>query len=678
MKQMFFGFIAMFILNVALCQTISSNIFLGTSGDHGQLSPAASFPFRLLSICPNSYPNTHTGYEYKAGEFLGFTHNRFEGVGCMGSGGAMLIKPFIGEVQNCKLLKQNESGEPGYYDVSFTNGLKCNFVVAGNEGVEQYIFPKGNNGISVDLSSALPSGFIDESHTISSNEITGWIQAGTTCRRGSYKLYYALRSDKPISWKEASDHVLVSNFSFDTVSLRIAFSSVSTDYAKASLTTRNISAMRSSSTAAWKRMFDVIQVKGDHEEEKLFYSLLYRVLQSPYNISEPDGAYRAIDGSIQNSKSPVYNGWSIWDNYKTQLPLLSVAYPEQFQDMITSIANLYRFGKKDWATSTEPSNTVRTEHAIVVLLDAYRKGYKVDFGAIADSLINEANKLDFSRPDKALESSYDCWALSQILFILQRDSLAKVYLDKAANYKQYWTKEFKDLSKRDIDDFGARGMYQGTIWQYRWFVPFDAKGLVELCGGDSVYIEQLNEFFDNEYYNAANEPDIQVPYMYNFSSHPWSSQAMIHKYAKDTVVQYYTDQNYRGIDPQIGRVYNNRPDAFLRSMDDDAGAMSSLYVLAACGLSPACVGWPVYYLSVPLFEKVTFNKKFTITVKNFSKDKKYIESVKLNGKPLDRNWLTQNEIMQGGTLDIIAAATPNTNFGIRNQFITDINKRVLP
>src|SRR5579862_5839082 len=84
------------------------NVFLGTSGDHGQLSPAASYPFSMLDIGPQTYPNTHTGYENKAKSFLGFTHGRLEGVGCMGSGGNILIKPFIDNLNN-ELLKKTET-----------------------------------------------------------------------------------------------------------------------------------------------------------------------------------------------------------------------------------------------------------------------------------------------------------------------------------------------------------------------------------------------------------------------------------------------------------------------------------------------------------------------------------------------------------------------------------------
>ncbi len=75
------------------------NVFLGSSGDHGQMSPGASYPFGMVDVAPQTYPNLHMGYEHKAKTFLGFTHNRFEGVGCQGSGGNILIKPFIGDMQ---------------------------------------------------------------------------------------------------------------------------------------------------------------------------------------------------------------------------------------------------------------------------------------------------------------------------------------------------------------------------------------------------------------------------------------------------------------------------------------------------------------------------------------------------------------------------------------------------
>jgi putative alpha-1,2-mannosidase len=654
------------------------NTFLGSSGDHGQMSPAASSPFGLLSIGPQTYPKLHMGYEQKAKTFLGFTHNRFEGVGCQGSGGNILIKPFIGaDAGQCTLTKSAESAGAGFYQVAFTNHINVDIAVNKNTGTEHYTFPESSTrGFYMDLSHTLANKFVAEEHQLQANGISGWIDSRTTCNAGTYRVYYALKFNAPMHIKPLNDHRLLATTGAVQIQLNIAFSSVDVAHAQAALNTNGFDAVAASSQISWNNVLGRINVKGDPAREQLFYSLLYRTVQSPYLVSENDGSYRATDGSLQHTTSEVYNGWAIWDNYRTQLPLLAMLYPEKYKNMVKSIVQMYKYGKKDYATQHEPSNTVRTEHAIVVLLDAYRKGFDVDFKGITDSLIAEVDRLDFKTPDKALESSYDTWALSQILTITGKAELAAKYKQKALVYKSYWNKDFKDLTKPDVDRVSARGMYQGTIWQYRWLVPFDNKGLIELMGGEENYLKELNRFFDDDYYNHANEPDIQVPLMFNATSQPWRSQYLVQKYAVDTVVQYYFNDNSRGIDPFVDVIYQNKPDTYIRTMDDDAGAMSAWYVFAATGIFPACTGWPVYYLSVPLFNEVAFNtggKRFTIKVVNYGTKRRYIQSATLNNKPLNRNWLTHEEIMKGGTLVITAAEKPNKAWGTQNQWVSSID-----
>ncbi len=671
---------AIFITSAQICssQSLSDNVnvFLGSSGDHGQLSPAASYPFGLMSIAPETYPKLHTGYEHKARTFLGFTHNRIEGVGCMGSGGNILITPFSAD--SSALIKATEKASPGFYAVSFTNGISASFVVNGNAGVEDYRFPKSNsNGFKIDLSHTLANRFVAEEHQISNSAISGWIDSKTTCNAGTYRVYYYITFDKKVNISDGNNHFVSvkANNNATDIQIKIAFSSVDIAHAQQNILRTSAAIAHQNTKAAWSRELGTVKVKGNKDEEKKFYSFLYRTIQSPFLISEKDGSYRATDGSLQQSSTSMYNGWAIWDNYRTQLPLLALMNPVRYQSIINSIVSLYKYGKKDYATQHEPSNTVRTEHAIVVLLDAYRKGFHVDFKAIRDSLIAETDSLDFSHPDKALESSYDTWALSQILEITGDQQLSERYKKKAVQWKEYWNKDFKDLTKNDIDRVGARNMYQGTIWQYRWLVTFDFKGLIEQAGGETNYLKELDQFFTNDYYNHANETDIQVPLMYNFTSQPWKSQDMVRKYAADTVVQYYFNDNSRGIDPFIGRVYENKPDTYVRTMDDDAGAMSAWYVLAATGIMPACVGWPVYYLNVPLFEEVKIGSDknpFIIQTKNLSNANRYIQSATLNGKPLQRNWLSHEEISKGGTMVIIAGDKPNKNWGVKEQWVSEI------
>ncbi|PKQ64106.1 alpha-mannosidase [Labilibaculum manganireducens] len=645
------------------------NVFLGTSGDHGQMSPSASYPFSMLSIGPVTTPHIHTGYEYYAKKYNGFVHTHLEGVGCTGSGGNILIKPILNGNIQTELIKQSQQGRPGYYEVSFKNGIKSEMTVAHNFGLHKYHFPQNKNELFIDLSYALSGRFVNEEHTLSDNSISGWIDTKTTCSRGIYRIYYCLEVPGCQSITEVGEHkLLIEGNKTADLQVYIGFSSVNTDYAKERVKKNSFQQVRSSAETQWNKLLNQIQVTGEDDRVNLFYSLLYRGLQAPYLISEEDGTYTAIDGSVQHSSDAIYNGWAIWDNYREQLPMLSLFYPDQYGDIAKSIANLYPYGKDNWATKHEPSPTVRTEHAMVVLLDAWEKGYDIPLDEIKVFLLDEAEHLDYGAPDKALESSYDCWALSRILKITGDDDLSEKYRQKAMEYKTYWLKDFADLTKNDIDRMQARGLYQGTIWQYRWFVPFDVAGLKQLAGGEDAFIQQLDRFFDENNYNHANQPDLQVPGLYNATNEPWKSQKLFRELLLDTVVQCYFNNNSKGIDPYVGRIYKNQPRAYLRTMDDDAGTMSSWFVLRSLGLSAVNVGEPVYYLTAPIFQSVKLDwgngKIFDIKVKNYNKDNFYIKSVKLNGETLTRNWLTHQEIINGGELVIETSEVPNKSWGV--------------
>jgi putative alpha-1,2-mannosidase len=521
---------------------------------------------------------------------------------------------------------------------------------------------------------------VAEEHEISGDTISGWVDTKTTCDKGVYRIYYAIQLSNVANITATDKHKLLVEGLKNTkeMEVRIGFSSVNVAYAKSKIESISSSAISKQTTSQWNQLLSKIKVEGERDREDLFYSLLYRGLQAPFLISEKDGTYAAIDGTIQKSRDSIYNGWAIWDNYREQLPLLSLAYPEKYGAIVKSIANLYLYGKNNWATKHEPSPTVRTEHAIVVLLDGYKKGYAVDFSKIKDSLVAEVNRLEYNSPDKALESSYDNWALSEILKITNDTEWSEKYLKKALEYKKYWKKDFADLTKDDIDKMPARGMYQGTVWQYRWFVPFDIKGLKDLMGGEKNYVSQLDQFFAEDNYNHANQPDLQVPGLYNASTQPWKSQKLYRNLLLDSVIQSYFNDNSKGIDSYIGRIYKNEPQAYVRTMDDDSGTMSSWFVLRSMGLSPANIGDPIYYITAPIFRKVSLqleNKKtFTIQVKNYNKNHFYIQSAMLNGKIINRNWLTQQEIRSGGTLLLETGAAPNLLWGTANQWISSSAK----
>lgn len=68
------------------------------------------------------------------------------------------------------------------------------------------------------------------------------------------------------------------------------------------------------------------------------------------------------------------------------------------------------------------------------------------------------------------------------------------------------------------------------------------------------------------------------------------------------------------------------------------------------------------------------NATFTVKVQGYDPAKKYIDKVFLNGRPLDRNWLTHEEISNGGELVIHVSSIPDLGFGVQNQWQSQLDE----
>ena len=104
--------------------------------------------------------------------------------------------------------------------------------------------------------------------------------------------------------------------------------------------------------------------------------------------------------------------------------------------------------------------------------------------------------------------------------------------------------------------------------------------------------------------------------------------------------------------------------------NEDMGSLSSWYVLRAMGFYTVCPGQNVYVIGTPLFEEATIRLdspyeegEFTIKATNVSCENKYIQSASLNGEPLNRTWLSHEEIISGGTLVFEMGSEPNRQWG---------------
>nr|GFD29736.1 hypothetical protein [Tanacetum cinerariifolium] len=164
------------------------------------------------------------------------------------------------------LLKKTERATPGYYSVTFENGIGAELTVAQRFGLHRYHFPaSGARGLFMDISYSFANGFKREEHATTDNTLSGWLEAGTTCGAGTYRLYYYLETSQPVQWEPAGTHKLVARLpatSAPDVEVRVAFSSVGLADARATVqqqATADFAAVRQASAQAWNALLSRVQ-----------------------------------------------------------------------------------------------------------------------------------------------------------------------------------------------------------------------------------------------------------------------------------------------------------------------------------------------------------------------------------------------------------------------------------
>ena len=141
-------------------------------------------------------------------------------------------------------------------------------------------------------------------------------------------------------------------------------------------------------------------------------------------------------------------------------------------------------------------------------------------------------------------------------------------------------------------------------------------------------------------YAHGNEPSHHILHLYNKVGQPWKTQALV--------------------DSVLHSQYFNNPNGL--SGNEDCGQMSAWYVLNAMGFYQLCPGNPEYSIGRPLFDAITIRlpqgKEFKIVVQNNSAENKYIESAVLNRTVLSKPYFTHQQLMEGGTLQVVMTNQP--------------------
>lgn len=636
------------------------NLFIGTSGDNGQVAPGAAAPFGMVCVCPDNDPRSHAGYDYAVTKVSGISVNRLSGVGCSGGGGNLRIRP-VAPSQELHMKKNHEKATPGYYSTAFTNGIKTELTATHAMAVERYKFPRSiSAALWVDFASTFEDVATCQYKRVSDTCIEGYVQAKNVCGHGRYKLYFSLNTDQPFQLEEQKETTACLTFGkkVRAVEVRIGLSALSSELASwecARWEKMNFAELKSQTGNQWEKQLSAIDVKGGKKDDKvIFYTSLYRAYLSPADVSSPDGAYLGTDGKVYISEDfRYYSNWSLWDTFRTKFPLLVLTEPARMRDMATSLIHLYATGKKDWSTGFESTPTVRTEHAVILLLDAYRKGITtLDFRKGYAGMKEEMERLPMRSPDQKMESAYDLWAMAQIAGIIGEKADSEQYRQRSVSlFEETWKKEFMNVTPA-FEVMKNNGLYQGTRWQYRWAAPQYIDKMIEWVGQDSLR-SQLTYFFDHHLYNQGNEPDIHVPYLFNRLGAPEKTQQIVRSLMTEPMIHKYGG-NSEFKTPYLGKAFKNDPEGYSPEMDEDDGTMSAWYVFGAMGFYPLLVGDEYYDLTSPLFDRVLLRlaNGNTLTIQTEGRKKKDapIKSIHFNGKKIADYRISHNELIKGGEL----------------------------
>ena len=483
--------------------------------------------------------------------------------------------------------------------------------------------------------------------------------------------------------------------------VKVAISPVSEEGAIANLDAEapgwDFDGMRTAAKQQWSEALGAVEAQGSADERTRFYTALYHTLLGPTLFMDSDGRYRGPDNAVHQAKGWTnYSTFSLWDTYRALHPLATLVQPPQrTNDFVNSLLASRRespYGVLPvWSFHGLETWCMIGYHAVPVIADAYMKGIRgYDTEEALQAMVASANygpydgiaqyrELGYVPIDeegeaasKTLEYAYDDWTIAQVAKDMGKTEVAREFNKRAANWKHafdpgtgFMRARKRDGSFREPFDPSASGygtdFTEGNAWQYSWYVPQDVAGLAAAHGGSDKLLQRLDDVFEAKvdpsifahmeditgligWYAHGNEPSHHVAYLYAHAGQPWRTQARL-KQIMDTQ-------------------YAARPDGL--AGNDDLGQMSAWYVFTALGFYPVTPGSNQYIIGRPFLPQATLNlpdgKRFRIVADRLDAAHTYVGSVSLNGKPLDRAYVTHQEIVAGGELRFTMQAEPNKSW----------------
>lgn len=503
---------------------------------------------------------------------------------------------------------------------------------------------------------------------------------------------------------------------FDTaenpvVQVRTGLSPVSVDNAadnlKREITDRfgwSFSQVVDNQKRVWNDIFDRVEITTDNQlEKKRFYTNMYHAL-CRNTWSDLNGDWISSDGKLRHLSQPGHvalGGDAFWNTFWNLNQFWNLVTPEWTSRWVNS--QLAMYDANGWLAKGPAGMkyipVMVAEHEIPLIVSAWQMGIR-DFDAnkafeamkkmqttpatrVAGGFAGNRDLVpylkyhyvpcDKGRYSNSLEYSFDDYAVSEMAKALGRKEDERVFADRGTWWRNAFNTKTGFAQLRDstgvfLKNFepfrsGANQHYvEGNAWQLSFFVPQNVPALVDMIGREE-FVDRLEWGFEASEpwrYNApgdqywdfpvvqGNQQSMHFPFLFNWAGESWRTQ----KWARSVADRYY------------GFGISN---AYLG--DEDQGQMSAWFLMTAIGLfqtDGGCRVNPIYEIASPMFERTVINlggrygrgDKFVILAHGASRKNIYVQSAKLNGKPLHTFHFPASELLKGGVLELVMSDKP--------------------
>ena len=446
----------------------------------------------------------------------------------------------------------------------------------------------------------------------------------------------------------------------------------------------------SKASALWNGALGRIEIEGGTTDERtVFYTALYHCFIHPNLLDDANGQYLGMDAKVHSVAAGhhQYQNIPAWDEHRSHAPLMAIVAPRESGDVMQSLVNYAQQdrsvrptggGLPRWEQVNRNSGGMVGDGDDTIIATTYafgatgfdaRSAWEImDRAASQPGVTSDGAKVRGGLeeylakgyvPENAavtLEYCTDDFALSQFADSLGYREKAAAYLRRAQNWKNLFDPATGYIRPRTADGAwvenfsprGGKGFIEGSAAQYLWLVNFNLRGLIEKLGGNEKAVERLDHFFtrtndgmSSEFAYMGNEPDEEVPWVYDFASAPARTQAVVRR----VQTELFTDQ-------PSGLPGN-----------DDAGSLSSWYVFSALGLYPEIPGVAGFAIGSPVFPLATLHldngKTIRIIGKNAALADPFVQSLKLNGQPYGSPWIAWSALAGGAVLEFELGDKPS-------------------